>query len=219
MPYRLAVFDFDGTLADSFPWFLGVLNGVARRHGFREVDRAAAEALRAHGTRRILRELGVPLRRLPAIVRDVRALKARCAGDIPLYEGVPELLRDLAGGGARVAVVSSDGENSVRRTLGAGAAGRVAYFACGASLFGKAPKIRRVLRAAGVLPADAIAIGDETRDAEAAAEAEVAFGAVAWGYALPETLRARRPDHFFSRVGDIAPVVLGDGGTERRAGP
>jgi len=149
----------------------------------------------------------------------VRALKARCAGEIPLYEGVPELLRDLAGGGARVAVVSSDGEDSVRRTLGAGAAGRVAYFACGASLFGKAPKIRRVLRAAGVPPADAIAIGDETRDAEAAAEAEVAFGAVAWGYALPEALRARRPDHFFSRVGDIAPVVLGDGGTERRAGP
>ena len=35
--YKLVIFDFDGTLADSFPWFAGVLNGVADRYGFRRV--------------------------------------------------------------------------------------------------------------------------------------------------------------------------------------
>ena len=34
MTYRLAIFDFDGTLADSFPWFLGVVNRLADEHGF-----------------------------------------------------------------------------------------------------------------------------------------------------------------------------------------
>lgn len=29
MRYRLAIFDFDGTLADSFPWFATVVNDVA----------------------------------------------------------------------------------------------------------------------------------------------------------------------------------------------
>ena len=29
--YRLAIFDFDGTLADSLPWFAGILNEVAVR--------------------------------------------------------------------------------------------------------------------------------------------------------------------------------------------
>jgi phosphoglycolate phosphatase len=29
MLYKLAIFDFDGTLADSFPWFLGMVNGLA----------------------------------------------------------------------------------------------------------------------------------------------------------------------------------------------
>ena len=31
----LVIFDLDGTLADSFPWFLGVVNDIAREYGFR----------------------------------------------------------------------------------------------------------------------------------------------------------------------------------------
>ena len=44
MSWRLAIFDFDGTLADSFPWFAGVLDRMADRHGFRRVDAAEREA-------------------------------------------------------------------------------------------------------------------------------------------------------------------------------
>ena len=42
----LVIFDLDGTLADSFPWFLGVVNGVAREHGFRPIADADIEPLR-----------------------------------------------------------------------------------------------------------------------------------------------------------------------------
>jgi len=33
MKYRLAIFDFDGTLADSFPFFIRVFNQLAEQHG------------------------------------------------------------------------------------------------------------------------------------------------------------------------------------------
>ena len=36
--YKLAIFDFDGTLADSFAWFLSVINEVADRYGFRRIE-------------------------------------------------------------------------------------------------------------------------------------------------------------------------------------
>ncbi|WP_404842418.1 HAD hydrolase-like protein [Burkholderia vietnamiensis] len=36
MTLRLALFDFDGTLADSYPVFADSLNGLAARHGFRQ---------------------------------------------------------------------------------------------------------------------------------------------------------------------------------------
>jgi len=35
--YRLVVFDFDGTLADRFDWFVKLLNGIAPRYRFRPI--------------------------------------------------------------------------------------------------------------------------------------------------------------------------------------
>jgi phosphoglycolate phosphatase len=206
MRWRLVIFDFDGTLADSFPWFLSVLGTVARRHGFRSVEGVELQELRLLGTRDILRRMRVPPWKLPAIARDMRALKAEAAGQIPLFPGVPEMLRGLEAGGARLAIASSDSGASIRRTLGS-AADPIGHFACGASLFGKAAKLRQVLRAAGIPAEAAIYVGDETRDAEAAARAGTAFGAVTWGYAAPEALLAQAPRRVFETPGDILALL------------
>lgn len=209
-PPRLVIFDFDGTLADSFPWFRSVLNEVGARHGLRRVGPEEVEALRLLPTREILRALRVPPWKLPALTRDLRALKAEAAAGIPLFPGVPEMLRDLAGHGALVAIASSDGEASIRRTLGPAAA-PVSHFACGASLFGKAAKLRQVLRAAGVAASSAAYVGDETRDAEAAAETGLGFGAVTWGYAAPAALLARGPRWVFGAPGEVPGMLRAAG--------
>jgi phosphoglycolate phosphatase len=60
-----------------------------------------------------------------------------------------------------------------------------------------------VVKRAGVAPAQAITIGDELRDMDAAEAAGVAFGGVAWGYADPAALRARNPQAWFDTVADI----------------
>ncbi len=53
MPYSLVIFDLDGTLVDSFPWFLRNVNDVADRFGFRRVADGDVEALRHASTRDI----------------------------------------------------------------------------------------------------------------------------------------------------------------------
>ena len=82
------------------------------------------------------------------------------------------------------------------------------HYACGVSLFGKAAAFRRVLRRAGVRPEDALCVGDELRDLEAAAEAGIPFGAVTWGYPSADALRARTPAVVFERVDEVARYVL-----------
>ena len=74
-------------------------------------------------------------------------------------------------------------------------------------MFGKAAKFRRVLRMAGVSPEQALCIGDEIRDLEAARAAGVDFGAVAWGYTNAEALQKRAPDAMFASMGDILKTV------------
>ncbi len=202
--YRLVVFDFDGTLADSFPWFATVLDEAADRFGFRRVDAAEREALRASGSREILRRFGVPVWKLPMIAAHMRRLKSEAADRIPLFEGTGEMLRRLSEKGVQLGIVSSDAEENVRRTLGPDHAARIRHYECGASLFGKHARLRQVLRRSGVLPRQAIYVGDEIRDAEAARAAGIAFGAVSWGYARPEALKAQEPAEFFACMEAIA---------------
>ena len=202
LPYSLVIFDLDGTLADSFPWFRRHVNGVADRFAFRRIADEDVESLRHADSREILAQLEVPTWKLPAIARHMRRLKAQHLKDIPLFDGTEVMLRTLAEAGFQLALVSSDSEANARAQLGELAA-LFAHFDCGASIFGKARKFRRVVKRAGLRPADVIAIGDEVRDIEAARTAGIACGAVRWGFASTEALQARAPDLMFERMEDI----------------
>jgi phosphoglycolate phosphatase len=191
MNYRLAIFDFDGTLADSFPFFLSVFNTIADRHGFRRIDVEKAGQLRHYDTRQMMDHVGMPAWKLPAASRTFMAMMKESAGAIQLFDGVAEALRHLAAQGVTIAVVSSNSGHNVRTVLGPELAALVSQFECGMSVFGKASRIRAVLKRCGVAPGEAIYIGDQGTDADASRKAGVAFGAVHWGYATIEALRER----------------------------
>lgn len=201
-PYSLAIFDLDGTLVDSFPWFLRVVNDIARDFDFRPVAPDDIAGLRRAGARDILKHLELPLWKVPRIAAHMRRMKRAHLSELPLFPGVPEMLDALRNDGIRLALVSSDSEANARLQLG-GSAVHFSDFACGASLFGKAAKFRQIVKRARVAPSAAIAIGDELRDVDAAETAGLAFGGVAWGYADPEALRARRPQAWFDTIADI----------------
>ena len=207
MRYSLVIFDLDGTLVDSFPFFMRNLNAVADLFGFRKVAADEVEALRHASTSEILKRLEIARWKLPRVARHFRQLKAEQAQEIPLFPGVAGMLQVLSENGLRLALVSSDSEANARRKLGPAAA-LFAHYDCTAALFGKPARFRRVLRRARVDAAQAIAIGDETRDIEAARANGIACGAVTWGYAAPAALRARKPDLVFAEIADIPRALL-----------
>lgn len=208
MPYSLVIFDLDGTLADSFPWFLRNVNDVADRFGFRRIADGDVESLRHAGSREILKRLEVPLWKLPGIARHMRRMKSADLAGIPLFPGTEAMLRSLRDGGLSLALVSSDNEANARRQLGE-AQNLFAHFDCGASLFGKATKFRRLVKRTGASPQQVISVGDEVRDIEAARAAGIACAAVMWGYAAPNALRALGPDVVFERMEDVAARLVG----------
>jgi phosphoglycolate phosphatase len=86
MRYRLAIFDFDGTLADSFPWFRGVMNRLADEHRFRRIEDHEVETLRGHSARQLVEHLRVPAWKLPRIAQGMRKHMAREIGQIALFQ-------------------------------------------------------------------------------------------------------------------------------------
>jgi phosphoglycolate phosphatase len=207
MRYPLVIFDFDGTLADSFPWVLRAMDDVADRFKFRRVLPGELEELRYCDAREVMRRLGVPRWKLPMIARYVRTRMAADVDQISLFPGAGEMLDQLADAGLRLAVVSANGEPTIRTVLGPHAR-RISAISGGVSLFGKRGKLLRTCRLAGVEPRRALVIGDEIRDLNAAKAARMAFGAVTWGLTRPEALIAGKPDALFHQMADIPSHLL-----------
>lgn len=207
MSCKLVIFDFDGTLADSYSWFLRVVNEAADRYGFLRIEDANREMLRGQEARAIMRHLRLPAWKTPLVARFMRRRMHIHAGEIPLYAGTDRLLESLSRQGVGLAIVSSNSEQNIRRILGPRLASLIRHYECGVSLYGKARRLRRVLRNAGVQPADALCVGDEIRDLRASHAVGIPFGAVAWGFTRVEALAAHAPREVFSHVDEILQKV------------
>jgi phosphoglycolate phosphatase len=207
--YRLVIFDFDGTLADSGDWFLGIAGELADRFKFRRVEPHEVESLRGQSSRAVIKHLGIPRWKIPAIAKYLHARLAADADQIALFDGVPAMIDTLHAAGITLALVTSNAEANARAILGADIAARISHFECGASLFGKARLFRRVLKRSKVPVAHALCVGDETRDMVSAHKAGITAGAVLWGYANRDALAATRPAMFFDSPAHVLAEVLG----------
>jgi phosphoglycolate phosphatase len=116
---RLVLFDLDGTLVDSAPGIWASVRAAAAELG---LPRPTPDQLRAM--------VGPPLQdgfavqfglRGEDVDRAVAAYRAHYAAgaifDVRVYAGIPELLAELAGGGATLAVATSKPEPSAVRVL------------------------------------------------------------------------------------------------------
>src|SRR4051812_2946800 len=142
MKYRLAIFDSDGTLADTLPWMRSIFNELAEEHGFRRVEPSDYERLRDLHGRALLNELGLPIWKLPRVGSSVRRRMANYTGKFLLFPGIGDVLDRLAAAGVQLGVVSSNSRENVERILGTQHGRLIAYFGCGVSLFGKAARLR-----------------------------------------------------------------------------
>ncbi|HEY5800351.1 MAG TPA: HAD hydrolase-like protein [Burkholderiaceae bacterium] len=208
MNIRLAIFDFDGTLADTFPFFVSVHNTLAERYQFRSIGHEEIDALRHHGAREVMRQVGLPRWKFPFVARAfMKLMKAEQSG-IALFDGVEAALAELAASGTVLAVVSANSYDNIVRILGPQAAAHFRYFECGVSMFGKTRRLKRVLKLSGVAAHEAMYIGDQKTDLEAAHDAGMAFGAVAWGYAHLVSMRKLGVEREFHTVAELGGLAL-----------
>lgn len=201
--YKMVLFDSDGTLADTLPWASAAFNQLADKYGFKPITAAEHDELRHLSMQDMMQRAKIPLWRLPALVTGMRKLMAEHVHEFSLFDGISQSLQQLSQAGVVLGIVSSNSTNTVRAILGPDNTALIQHFACSASIFGKAPKLRSVLRASGIAAGDTIYIGDETRDAEAAHKVGMAYGAVAWGYHDLKTLRAQSAAEYFLKPGEI----------------
>ncbi|MRT19359.1 HAD hydrolase-like protein [Comamonas sp. CAH-2] len=198
--YDLVMFDLDGTLADSLGFFIRTHNLLSAKYHFQPIQPHEVELLRQRSPREIMDHLGLPRWKLPFVARDFVRLMRLHGQQVCMFAGVERVLRDLHAHGLQLAVVSSNSVENCLRILGEDLCLLMSCIDGGASLFGKRTRILRVMKKLSIQPGQAIYVGDQLTDADAARAASVAFGAVCWGYGAPQGLAQTSPEVTFETV-------------------
>src|ERR1041385_4421374 len=94
-----------------------IFNELAEEHGFRQLEPGDFQRLRDLHGGALLRELGLPLWKMPRVLRSMRRRMAEHADQLSLFPGAGEILRRLATRGVQLAVVSSNSRENIERIL------------------------------------------------------------------------------------------------------
>lgn len=199
----MIIFDFDGTLADTFDWFVKNIRLMADKYKFKNVTDDEISKLRDNDVKFMMKYVGFPSLKLPIIATQMRNQMTREIDNIKLFPGIPEILRKLTEANFKISVVSSNSTRNVKHVLGQELCDLIDHFECGVSMFGKESKLTKAVKKSNSKFEESIYIADELRDIEAAHKLAMAFGAVSWGYTNSEALKEKNPEVIFENVSDI----------------
>lgn len=202
------IFDFDGTIADTMQHVFIVYNEVAERFGVPEIAADEIPRLRSLGPKQAMTEYGVPFWKVPLVVQAVvSGLRERIELLEPFGRMV-DVLAQLQQAQARCYLLSSNSADNIAAFLQQHRIEVFEQLVCGATLFGKATRLRRLLAQHGVSRETTAYIGDEVRDIEAARAAGLRSLAVSWGYADRSALVSAQPDQLFDNPDDLLAYCL-----------
>lgn len=221
-PYRLVIFDCDGTLVDSQANIVSSMLEAFRRHG--RAAPAADELRRMLGL-----TLEIIVARLapdlaPDGVRDlaetyrgiVRGLRSSGSISEPLYDGIRDLIHALAHPKVFLGVATGKNLVGLEYTLGHHGLRERFHTLQSADRAISKPHPDMVLRAmaeCACAPAETVVIGDTTFDMEMARAAGATAIGVSWGYHSPAELRATGAAAILERPADFIPCLQSLSGT------
>lgn len=220
MGFDIALFDFDGTLADTRQCSI-----LATRKTFERYH------LPIPSDQRILRGMGIPLEidlprmaRRPMQKNEIQELLVTFRlfyrqlekATITVFPHIPDVLETLKKNHVAIALVTSKSSEVVKRNIAAlKLGGWLDAMVCGDEGMGMRPKpapdavfaaLKKLDRPTGT---DTIMIGDAIHDIRMGHAAGVKTCAVTWGAGNRRELESMHPDYLLSSPGDLVPVVLG----------
>lgn len=206
MHYRLILWDFDGTLADTLPGAVAIFNRLADRHGLAPITDPAA--LRDMSTREFLAAHRVPMHRLPFLMAEFLSLQKSLLPGVRLHDGIADALDQLRDLGCRLGVVSSNAEDNIRLSLDANGVTDRFEFVHGCSrLTGKERALRRAANRANLSIREILYVGDEVRDIDAAGSIGMDIAAVTWGFNSKAALVAAEPTYVIEHASELPGLV------------
>ena len=195
------VFDFDGTIADTFQKIKSIVNDLKKEEG-KEID---FEEIRDYGTIALIKKSGVPFWKLPKFIyRTMSELKNK--GNIKLFPWTSKVFKKLSKD-YKLGILSSNSEGNIRSVLRKYKIENLFEFVYSkSSLFGKHKTIKKMCKKYKIKSNEAIYVGDEDRDIIAAKKVKIKIIAVTWGFNSKKRLKEKNPDYLIENPRELLKI-------------
>ncbi len=213
---KLVIFDLDGTLADTLPDIVAALQTVIAKYGLQEEIGELVRRSIGNGARKLMERvyaaLGISGEHLEEDLAEYRAFYAKnsCV-DTVLYQNTLPVLKELQRRGIMMAVATMKPRESTHIVLEK--LGILPYFSVVLSADDmKAPKpdpwsIYECAEKAGVMPKEALMIGDSMTDVGAGRASGAVSVAVLGGYSGRERMLGSGADYLVEEIGGLLPIL------------
>ncbi|HET7528833.1 MAG TPA: HAD-IA family hydrolase [Candidatus Saccharimonadales bacterium] len=203
---KTLIFDFDGTIADSFETFLDIFNEISGRP--HKLTAAEVTQLRGKNIKEIIKYLKIRRRQVPRlIIRGKKMISLRMIY-IKVFPGIGPAIKQLHASGGRMFIVSTNSEKNITDFLV-----KAGLEDCFERIYGdiglrsKSSVIKKIIRKNKLDRRDCFYIGDEVRDIDAAKKAGVTSVGVTWGFNTPAAVKKAGPDIVALQARDLVGLL------------
>ncbi|HEY9832550.1 MAG TPA: HAD-IA family hydrolase [Stenomitos sp.] len=208
MTKKVIVFDFDGTLADTFDALVMITNRLALEFGYPPTTPEELPKLRNLSSKDIISTSGVPLFKIPFFLNKVREYLHQEILNLQTINGIQEALIQLKHEGYCLGILTSNSEENVNLFLKKhGMQDLFDFIYSETSLFSKDKSLRQLIKKNNFSVDEIIYVGDETRDIEASKKIHIKVIAVTWGFNSREILAKHNPDFLIQKPSELIEVL------------
>jgi phosphoglycolate phosphatase len=202
------IFDFDGTLVNSFSAVITLFNTLAERFKYNQLPLDAVAPLRELTSEDLMKKLKIPKYKLPRIIAEVRKRMSSEITQLPPFEHLPIILKQLRTLNVELSILSTNSVKNIKPWLSHYKMEDLfCYIQGGASFLGKRHLLQKMLNRLRIDKGKAYYIGDETRDIQASKACGVTSVAVTWGFNSENILKKCHPDFLVHKPEELLTII------------
>ena len=208
MCLKVIIFDFDGTIADTYDAIVEITNGLSSEFGYQPVEASELVQLKNMSSQEIIKQSKLSIFKIPFLLKRVKEDLAEKIGQLKPIPGIESSLLELKQQGYRLGIITSNSqENVVTFLINNGLSSLFDFIYSGTTLFGKHRVIQKALKQHQITADSVLYVGDETRDIIAAQKSKIKMVAVGWGFNSALVLSQYHPDFLIEQPPELLKVV------------
>lgn len=189
------IFDFDGTVADTFQLNVGLIKEMRPDTSKKEI-----ELFRNNGVAVLQKELNLSLKEVLKLLGLLAKKQMQIINKAKIFPGIKNIFDELRKRDIKIIILSSNTTENIEKWL-VHQKIKVDKIITNNNIFGKDKLLRKMGR-------QFVYVGDEVRDVEACKKAGVKMIGVTWGFNTKEVLKKAGADYLVDNRTELRKLLL-----------